>query len=160
MKLNESQKKTVQNSLWIIHTVLKELNVKGNADLKQIGWLALCKAVLKFDKNKGTQWNTYAYTCVYRLVCREINYSYRTHKTEVSIENFYSIQEEQLDNEQQIENKVRVKNLLSSCSEKEKTILQLLMQGYTQKDIGNKIGLCAGSIKKIIKRIRERTPPC
>ena len=70
MGLTDEQRKRVEQSAWIVNSVLKEQQLSYDEDLRQEGLLWLCKCAQRFDPTRGVKWSTYAYGSVFLRVKR------------------------------------------------------------------------------------------
>lgn len=70
MKLNEEQKKLVEENHNLIYSFLKYRNLSLNAveDWYGTAAIGLCKAAMAFDDSRGLKFSTLAYVCMERAV--------------------------------------------------------------------------------------------
>ena len=61
MKLTNEQQKQIENSLWVVNTVLKKQGIDYNEDMRQSAIMYMCECLLRYDPDKGVKWTTYAY---------------------------------------------------------------------------------------------------
>lgn len=156
--LTQEQQQTIENSLWIVNTALKEQNLQGDEDLKQDAILYMCKCLLKYDETKGIKWNTYAYKSVYLYIKRK----HARQVLESSRIVFLDQNPPKADEKQQIKDakqflrEYKIKHILYHCNEKEREVVMLKLQGYTAKQIADKMGVSHFVIQNIFWRIKAR----
>lgn len=150
----------------LIGAVLKSLNQNPqDEDLFSIGIIGIVKALNSYDAEKGFEFSTYAAT----VVRNEILMSFRKKTVPISLsleetcdlENGESIpygdmvpcdgcfEEDVLSNHEICQN-------LGKLSERDRRILELRIQGKTQREISLIFGLSQSYVSRIIKEIRER----
>lgn len=124
------------------------------------------KAVLTYKQGKGYAFTTYAY----RVIQNEVNYYLRKNRKYFTDKYFSSIIydnltledvledknneleriEKRIDNENYI-TKIRNSNLI----EREKQVLELLLQNYKQQQIAKIVGCSQPQVSRIIKKFRS-----
>lgn len=155
--LNEEQRKTIENSLWVVNTILKEQNLQGNEDLKQDAILYMCKCIENFDESKGIKWTTYAYKNVSLYVKRKNLRDVRHNGViELEINQIQDFKERHISRSQEFMVKYKIKNILYHCNEREKQVVLYKLQGYTTKQIADKMELPTTTIWDMFWRIKQR----
>ena len=66
--LSAEQQKIIEESLWVVNDVLKDLGLQGNEDLRQEANLYLCRCLERFNPSYNTKWTTYAYKNILMFV--------------------------------------------------------------------------------------------
>lgn len=156
--LTQEQQQTIEDSLWIVNTALKDQNLQGNEDLKQDAILYMCKCLLNFDETKGVKWNTYAYKSVYLYIKRK----HARQVLESSRVAYLDQNPPKADEEQKVKDVkqflrgFKIKHILYHCNEREREVVMLKLQGYTAKQIANKLGVSYFVIQNIFWRIKAR----
>ena len=128
-------------------------------DLKQEALLGLWQACLTYNKSKA-QFSTYASSCILnklRMWFRERN----KHPETVSLSTPIVVGEEGLTLEDTIEDPVPsidedlidLKNFLGSLRDRDQEIIKLKMQGLTQKQIAQELGMSRVNCAKRLSRI-------
>lgn len=136
-------------------------------DIIQDGMTALWMACMSFDESKGIQPTTYIYPWVYfRMLHRAIYYT--KHQSEmVSLQSVMMTNEEGeltledlLMSNNQFEDEICVRYCIDMCckdmSPKERQIMELLAQGYTQTQVSNRIGISQAQISRILNKLRRK----
>lgn len=132
--------------------------------------IGLCKAAIHFDESKGAAFSTYAIRVMeneYRVELRKLN----RHKSKLNF-NAMSLQEivteegdgvlediipdTSINLEEEVIANITVHQLLESLSTREQRILSLTIDGMTQKDIANELGITQGHVSRILKKIKSR----
>lgn len=128
-------------------------------DIKQEALLGLWKACMTYDKDKA-QFSTYAGQCILnqvRQVLRKQSYEPDT----VSLSTPVGDEDENLTLEGMIEDPVPsideghidLKDFLRGLNERDKKLIQLRLQGKTQKQIAQEMGLAQSYCSRLITRI-------
>ena len=94
MKLNEEQRKLVEDNIGIIYNTIKLTNGNiHNIDLIEVGYIGLCKAALYYKKSyNDTNFSTYATTCIKHEICQQYqhnsSYNERMNNNLISLNSF------------------------------------------------------------------------
>lgn len=139
-------------------------------DLMQVGLIALVSAVDNY--NGSTNFSTFAYTCIQNRVysalkninakknCPLKNYiplsgygDGDTDKTEILVDAEIGPEDFFIDNERKIEIESIIKNTLSKL---EHRVLELHLEGFSYKQIGNKINKTENSVDNALQRVRKK----
>ena len=134
-------------------------------DIKQIALMGLWKAVLTFN-------NKYAFsTYAYRVISNEINYYLRTVKKNHStislkqeIKENMTLEDVLADENnyiEKLENNLDTENCISQIrnsklKEKEKTVFELTLKGYKQRQIAKITGCSQAEVSRKIKGLRTK----
>lgn len=154
--LTEQQKEIIQNSLWIVNTVLKKQNLQHNNDWRQSALLYLCKCLERFDATKGVKWETYAYKNVFLYLKRQV---YRTQdKTSISNDALFMTISEQyyMESEDTSYKELYTYVYNTYCDTIERQVLDLRLQGYTLKEVAKIMGLSFGKLTHICSAIKRK----
>lgn len=129
--LTDAQRKTIENSLWVVNTALKNQGLSGDEDLRQSAILYMCMCIERFDESRNIKWTTYAYKNVYYFIKRQ-------HKKEI----VKSFNETALDLAMPLKgaempdfDTTIIDQLKVRCSAIERQIIELNLQGYGQKEM-------------------------
>lgn len=71
MALTDEQRKIIEESMWVINTVLKAHNLAHDEDMRQQAILYMCECIERFDPSKNAKFSTYAYKNIYLYVLRK-----------------------------------------------------------------------------------------
>jgi RNA polymerase sigma factor (sigma-70 family) len=129
---------------WIVK--IKHLNVEDWYDLLSI---ELCMAVQKFNPTKGTLANYYNMRCN-SLIARELAKEGLQKNANNGIVGLCEIDE--CTNPEEIEDYIRLKELFGNENAE---IFNLKLQGYTQGEIAEKLGVTQSNISKTLRRIKD-----
>ena len=164
MTLNDTQRKQVEDNMGLVGKVIKDrvhgmngLGIYTYDDLFQIGCIGLCKAAAT---DKGGCFSTYAYRLIRNEICSALIYANRRAGKEIPTEpevlSTYEadIVPEQLDN-----------TLTALLDEAERSAagvtakgiraLRLMADGYTAREIGEKMGASANNVTAWVSRARR-----
>ena len=161
-KLTDFQQKTIEDSIWIVNTVLQKLGLNccpDTEDLRQTAILHMCKVIRRFDPDRNIKWETFAYTCIYRFIKTKHIRETRKRMHEIKCEEIYTPQSMQMPLEEMEcaeRNKHKVAQLMSVCTPKERLYLDLKMQGYTRKEIEQLMGVPQGYVRKCHEEIKRK----
>lgn len=168
----------VEQNMDLVHYIcwkhFKHLHATfGREDLISIGKVGLVKAVTKFKPELGYKFATYAYPLIYNEIQKfilnqnagGIKFS-RDKKREGFRVPCYSYQamldeeggvvfEDGLGAEQDFSG-AAVSEFMSLLDGRGRLICRLKMQGYSQAEIGKKVGLCQAQVSRIIIGIRGK----
>ena len=165
--LNEEQRKLVEEN----HKLIFDLAYKRNLNLEVwYGDLAigLCKAGLIFDPSQNCKFSTLAYACMNNEIknVRRNNRSKNRIPEELilSFDMPYETDDGTVDLLEFIEDKDRMaldnivfyQQVYDDYSERDKRIIGLLTQGYTQKEIASQFGYSHQNVNQLIKKIHTR----
>lgn len=128
-------------------------------DIKQEALLGLWKACMTYDKDKS-QFSTYAAQCILnqvRMVLRKRSYE----PDMVSLNTPVGVEDDTLTLEATLEDPVPsidegyidLKDFLRGLNEQDKKLIQLRLQGKTQKQIAQEMGLTQPYCSRLITRI-------
>ena len=157
MVLSSEQKKKIEDSLWGVNTVLKRLGLSGDEDLRQGGILYMCKCLERYNPETGVKWTTYAYKSVYLYIKRMNRRKKKLSEREVYDEVIILTQEDKT--EQAIsaeESKIVLRQIGGLCTDEERRVLALKLQGYNSSEIGRKIGCSQSKVSSHIRSIKTK----
>ena len=138
MTLTDEQRRLVEDSAWIVNTVLQRQELNHDEDLRQEAYLHLCRCATRFDATRGIKWDTYAYTSLF-LHIKKINGRYwRGEKREdVVRNNAAKIAEFPYDD---CFAKIELSQILDECTDEERAILACVYMEKPYRDIAATIG--------------------
>lgn len=162
--ITDEQKKLVEDNHNLIYSFLSKhnLSVDDYYDLAAIG---LCTAAITYNSKKSN-FSTYAYQCIKTSIIgetRKLNFQ-RTIPNDKIVyyqSTFNSDGEDELQyidslpSQDDVEDSVIESDFMDKFSEKDKTIIKLIMAGYSQREIGKMLGCTGSNIGGIRKRIKE-----
>lgn len=156
--LSLEEKNIIEDSTWIVNTVLKRQGLQCDDDIRQSAYLYMCKCIKKYDPTLQIKWTTYAYKSVY-LYVKKVHAREIKKATAITDEDISDIKDLVLCNKQGISPVPNAKYVLDEimtlCTPRERKLLELKMQGYKRQEIAlimncdvEKIGLMMRTIKK------------
>lgn len=161
-----AKEQVVLNNAGMVGIALKSLNLNLlDEDLYSIGIIGVVKAVNTFNPDKGFAFSTYAT----QIIRNEILATFRKKR----IIPVFSLDEpHQLENgesvnfsemiadssrfEEEVIADMQIKQIFSKLSDREKKIISLSMDGKTQREIAEILGLTQSYISRIIKSIYKK----
>lgn len=161
-----AKEQVVLNNTGMVGLVLKSLNLNPlDDDLFSVGLIGLVKAVNTFDPDKGFTFSSYAMTVIRNEILITFRKKRITHLFFIDepyqLENgdLVDISEMIADNkrfEDEVISDIQMKKMLSNLSDREKKIISLSMDGKTQREIAEILGLTQSYISRIIKSIYKK----
>lgn len=151
IKLSTEQQNTIENSIWVVNTALKNQGLSTDEDMRQDAILYMCKCIQRFDPSRSIKWTTYAYRNVYLYIKLKhkrqmAKLSYQTCGTEMPIEEAEIIDK----------NKMLVEQIRSICNAKERQVIDLTLQGYSRSEIGQIMGRSVAQVKAYKRSIKDK----
>lgn len=165
MRLTEEQKIIVEkNHNLIYHFCHKyNLNIDSYYDVFAI---SLCKAAINYDSSRGTRFSTFAIHIMYNDLKCTYRENTRKGKKDVKFTSLDSLilnhhgedftLNDVLSTELNAQDEIILTDFKNIWDDKEKQIVKLLYQGYTQKEIGRILNYSQSQISKYIKRMKEK----
>lgn len=154
----------VQNHLSFVHFILKKFYPPAGFDyddLFQIGCMGLVKAARKFDPLLGYQFTTYAGDWVEGEIRKTIRMQSAVKRTGnvISMESVNDDENVSLMNllatYDSVEEEVEASLLFNELIQKEPVITKLALQGYTQREIGRKLGISRSLVSKKMQSMKK-----
>ncbi len=153
-KLTAEQQKLIEESMWVVNTVLKAQGVQNNEDLRQDATLYMCKCAMRFDPSKHIKWGTFAYKNVFLFVRRERVRAYNQSIMECGIECIEALSPAYLETDFSV--KSSVSQLQNVCNEDERTVLDMKLAGFTGNEMAHKMNCSKSKINNCISKIKEK----
>lgn len=109
------------------------------------GYLIVTEQIDGYDKSRGTALRTWLYTQLYnRLKNYIVRYIYsNTERAKVPLEDLIG---ESIDTRDEVEARLIISKLLSSCSERDRLIIGYLLEGLTYDEIAEKMSISKSTI--------------
>ena len=148
----------------LIYKLLHHFNVNGELkeELKQECWLGFCKALKTFNEDKNVKFSTYCYKVMY-LQCLCYLRDYNRKKIDVmsldsTIKDDTTILEltpSPTNVEQKITSDLDWDNLLKKLKQKNKEVIQMYADRYTQREIAQHFNLSQAQVSRNIKKFTK-----
>lgn len=151
--LSAEQQKTIEESLWVVNDVLKDLGLQGNEDLRQEANLYLCRCLERFNPSYNTKWTTYAYKNILMFV-KLLNKRQATKQARCI--DFTSYADNMDDLVIAKPQQVLDITILKKCTPEEKDILRLRYLGYRLQEIGAMYGCSRQYVSQKLAEIRQK----
>ncbi|MFI8712017.1 sigma-70 family RNA polymerase sigma factor [Brevibacillus brevis] len=162
--MNEDIDTLVQKHLRFVHHILKRYYPPAGYDyddLFQVGCIGLVKAAKKFDPALGYKFTSFAGAWIENELRKAIRLEKAVKRTgEVISMDWTSDSDEgslvdMLANFDSVEEEVEAKWLCSELIRQEPAIAMLALEGYTQKEIGRKLGMSQVNVSRKLKNIKN-----
>lgn len=170
--MNQTQEKLVTDNLALVYHLFGKLGqtdfVKRNADdIISEGKLGLIKAAKCFDPQHGTKFATFACRCITNQMLMFIRKCKRI-MTEVSLfsplckdaeGNELLLVDVLSDNESfvhSLENSCDIVPFIKSLDERDRKMLAYKAHGYSQRQIGEQMGISQSYVSRLILRIKQK----
>ena len=140
-------------------------------DLVSVGYIGLVKASKSYDDTKNIKFSTLAFVCIKNEILREfVNKQYRFNDTNtVSLNTKFQpkhdidcIELQELipddkmeDYLENLDNKILIDSIYEKCTDKEKRVIDLYLEGFSLKDISIKVGCHWTTVSKIISNLKR-----
>lgn len=148
-----TREQVIQNSMWIVNTVLKEQKLQLDDDLRQDACLYLIKCYDRFDSSKGVKWSTYAYKSIYLYVLR-VNAKNKAVENKCEHNEVPILNRADKDMEEQVATTFLLKEIRNFITPEEKKIFDLLYKGYSAKQISKMINKSYTYVLCLVKNIK------
>lgn len=153
--LNERQKQIIENSMWVINTIVKDLKQQHNEDLRQDLILYMCQLLDRYDPNMQTKWTTYAYKNIYLHARTLLRIEQEKQSKTIYVEEPKYYKEQKQSHTKLDE---RIKNLYEKCTPKEKKVIIAYLEGYcTYQQVEQELCIGHGTMCRLMQSIREKT---
>ena len=155
--MTEVQKKLVEDNHNLIYGAIHTYNwdIDDTYDLCAIG---LCKAAMTWDKDYGTAFTSYAYSCMRQEVLNYYQHNIRKQKGFITINldspipNTESLTiADTVSNGLSLEDEILFLNF-DNCTNNEKKAFNLRLQGYQTKEIGLILGVSQSYVSRLVKQ--------
>lgn len=172
MKLNEAQKKLVEENHNLIYSFLKHRNLSLNSieDWYGTAAIGLCKAAMLYDESRGFKFSTLAYVCMEREVISVKRREYKNMQAAISLDDKVITKDGSCplsevipspnDNFMSVYVNDVIEKAFENMSTRDKSVVDMVMNhNMTQKRIADNFGMSRQSInniyRKFIANIRE-----
>lgn len=153
--LTAEQRKTVEESIWIVNTVLKKLGLQTDDDMRQTALLYMCSCIQRFDNTRGVKWSTFAYKSIYLYVVRE-KQTQRKKDAQLVEESKMFYMSDNYETQYKLDNSCQIQSIISPCTSLEKQVATLLSQGYTINEIATALKTGETKVRHIKKSLRYK----
>ena len=161
-----AKEQVILNNVGMVGRALKSLNLNPlDDDLFSVGLIGLVKAVNAFNPDKGIKFSTYAMTVIRNeiFVARRKKRIIPAHSLDEPLQlengdlvNFSETIADSKRFEEEVIADMQMKKVLSALDDREKKIISLSIDGKTQKEIAEILGLAQSYISRIIKSIYKK----
>lgn len=150
--LTNAEQNLIEDSLWIVNTVLKNESLQCDNDLRQSAILYMCECLLRFDCTKNIKWSTYAYRNI-SLFIKRTNAKQKFMSSKIVDVDIIDLKESRNNNYEDLNVSPR-ECLLSHLTPKELEIWAYLSQGYKGNELCDILGYNIGRIYSILQSIK------
>jgi RNA polymerase sigma factor (sigma-70 family) len=154
--LNETQKQLVTNNLGLVYNCAKKKHLLRDEDAIQYGFIGLCKAAERYNKDSNVKFSTFATSYIIRWLdglYSDIKYRKRIRDGSLIISDEFELNTPSYELS---EDKLFVKTIFNSVDKESKLILVMIYSGYSNKEIYTSLNLSSGKYYGKIKKIREK----
>lgn len=155
--LNDEQRELVISNMGLVYSAAIQKRVVADEDAIQYGFLGLCKAAERYDKNLGIKFSTFAYSYIIRYVDGLYgDIKHRKHiknGTYIYTDDITRYKEEITNG---IDSFIFLKDIISKVDECSQKILLMLYEGYKHKEITKMLNISSAKYYSKIKNIKER----
>jgi hypothetical protein len=157
--LSLQQQNIIQDSLWVVNTILKKQGLQSDEDLRQSSIAFMCECLQRYDPNKCSKWTTYAYKNIYMFVKRQNS---KRQKLDSQVFNLTDLGDDFVaDNslginaQPKMDNRCLLKEIYSNCTPEEKTVLQMRLRGLSLMDIAISKHSTIDKVRGVLRRIKR-----
>lgn len=122
-------------------------------DMIQIGWEKLLGIQENWDEDRGAKFTTFAYIAIKNKILDRIRFWNDRTKYEVSYSNNELLKREALSEEDVVSRVAEFEYKIENLPRRQQKVASLYMEGYTQEEIGEKLGCSQKTISNVLKEI-------
>ena len=182
MKLTNEEKQKVEDNLALVNYILKKHSFARTGsydDYFQEGVYGLCLAAKRYDKNKGTEFSTYAASYINGYLLKHYrdfsqgpirptrsSFANKNKPNYLYIDGLineetgdcygYDFIDVGVNEEDESIANLSLKEINKSLNKNEKAILELSLKNVTQRDIGDRINLSQAQVSRIKKNLKTK----
>lgn len=146
--------KLVEDSLWVVHSIVKRYPPQYRKELTAVGYLALCESARAFARKRG-RFTTYAYKAVWRAITRrvgeEMEWQGRTAPLDLEV-----VSSARANEPPTPERFCFRKALTLALTIQEQIALDVLLGGGSYQDVAEELEVSRSRVGQIISRLRKR----
>lgn len=166
--MTDREQKIIDNMNLVHYIVHKHFpQYITNQDVIQNGYVGLIKAVDSFDESTGNTFSTYAARCIFNEIAMGLR---RQNKYEKDISlNTVLAKSDKRDDPLTIEDilmyeddytPIYIQEFVRCLDEREIVILKYLLDGDSQVEVSNQLGMTRSNICRIVKKMRSKWKEC
>lgn len=172
MKLNDEQRKLVEQNHNLIYSAMRKFGVRNEKfdDYYDVAAIGLCKAAIYYDPNKNYALSTLVYACIknelHNQITSEMSKTTQFNKSVLSYDNITDLSEDSRSAEEflLIENNfeenlisgLRIYDEICTLNNNQKKLVHLRLAGYTYDEIAEMYGVTRQAIQNRIQKIRKK----
>lgn len=164
----------IENNIRLVHHIVStKINVNGDCydDFVQVGAIGLVKAVNSFNIEKNIAFATYATTCIFNEILMYIRKN-KKHLHNVSLNSTIQVGkdsdsvtlEDTIQSNVDIQGEFELKSEINDLAEqymlklkdRDKEVVELLISGKTQKEIGSLLNLSQSYISRTVSKLKKK----
>jgi len=138
--LTQEQRELLENSLWVVNSVLKAQGLQRDDDMRSRANLYLCKCVQRYKPERNAKWTTYAYKSVFLFV-KTSHAQEMVEKSHLASGNGLFLAKDETDYEEIVLNNILLEQIRESLGDIDKIIFDLKRQDYTIREICERLQL-------------------
>lgn len=175
MYMTEEQREIVKKNHSLIYYFLRKNNY-DKEEFYDVAAIALCNAVINYNKTKNISFSTFAYHCMHNACANEVRFQNtngnKIYNTKLSLdESLYEPKDgikitlgdciaSKINIEHDVCQKLtlesNMKKAIKNLNDREKEVLYLLYEGKTQNDIGEVLGCSHTTVYNIRNTMRKK----
>ena len=152
--LSVEQQNLVSNNIKLVYSVATKLHLLNDKDAIQEGFIGLCKAAEMYNVKKS-KFSTFATNYIYGYIKMYKRKDFLIKPTNSKTYEPYTVEEYNEDTLVSPKNNLRLKeeihDIILSSDDLMKDILTMYYMGYSQEDIGKKLGIKQCSVSRKMK---------
>ena len=138
-----------------------------NQDVIQNGYVGLIKAVDSFDESTGNTFSTYAGRCIFNEIAMDLRRQNKYAK-DISLQTILANGDTR-DDPLTIEDilmyeddytPMHIQEFVRCLDERETIILKYLLDGNSQVEVSNRLGMTRSNTSRIVKKMRSKWKEC
>lgn len=166
--MTDREQKIIDNMNLVHYIVHKHFpQYITNQDVIQNGYVGLIKAVDSFDESTGNTFSTYAARCIFNEIAMGLRRQNKYAK-DISL-NTVLAKSDKRDDPLTIEDilmyeddytPIYIQEFVRCLDEREIVILKYLLDGDSQVEVSNQLGMTRSNICRIVKKMRSKWKEC
>ena len=166
--MTDREQKIIDNMNLVHYIVHKHFpQYITNQDVIQNGYVGLIKAIDSFDESTGNTFSTYAARCIFNEIAMGLRRQNKYAK-DISL-NTVLAKSDKRDDPLTIEDilmyeddytPIYIQEFVRCLDEREIVILKYLLDGDSQVEVSNQLGMTRSNICRIVKKMRSKWKEC
>lgn len=170
MKLTDDERRMVEENIRLVHFTVRRFfhhDVIPYEDMVQIGCIGLCTAAVKYDAQSGS-FSRFAVQCIRNIIQMEFrrvtqacrDYRLEAFSLDAVIPGTDVPYGDTIPDMERVEESMSFADLMEAiderCTEREKQLIDLMLCGKKQAEIGKALGLSQPQVSRTLAAIRKK----